>query len=311
MNVITVTLNPCIDETVELQELCLGETNRAEEIRRDVGGKGINVSKILRSFGIPSVATGILAGEKGRYIERNLQTEGIESRFVFTLGETRTNFKIFDQSKGLMTEINAPGANVGNAYDKFRSMLISMLPHCDVLVLSGSVPSDIGDAVYHELTKLAKSYGVKVILDADGEKMRRGLEACPFAIKPNRPEFERIVGRELRDIDEIIAEARKIADGGVEMVVVSLGGEGAVFVRDELVVRTKSLPVQVKSAAGAGDAMVGTLIYAMKKKYPLTETAKLMTAAGSITVAKAGTQVATFGEVAANYERVETKVLFF
>jgi len=310
MNVITVTLNPCIDETVELDSLVIGETNRVTDVRLDVGGKGINASKILRSFGIRSTAMGILAGNKGKFIEKHIQTLGIPCRFAFTQGETRTNFKIFDKSMSLMTEINEPGTDAGDAYDKFRSELISMLPHFDILVLSGSVPGDIGDAVYYELTKLATSHGVKVVLDADGEKMRRGVEALPFAIKPNLTEFERIVGRALPDMDELISEARKLADSGIELVVVSLGGDGAVFVRDELVVRTKALPIQLKSTAGAGDAMVGTMIYALEKKHPLTEMAQLMTAAGSITAGKAGTQVATFGEIIANYERVEMEVLF-
>lgn len=310
MRVITVTLNPCIDKTVELSSFEIGKTNRTSKSRGDVGGKGINVSKLLFSFGIESVATGILAGEQGLHIERYLSELGIATDFVYAKsGETRTNLKILDTASQTMTEINEQGFPAGEAYVEFRKKLAELLPCCDLLVLSGSVPQDIGESAYAELITLAKEYDVRTILDADGELLRRGVKAAPFAIKPNRAEFEVLVGKPLSTIDEIITEAKAINSTGVELVVVSLGEEGAIFVRDSLVIKTTPFHIEAKSAAAAGDSMVGALIYALEQELTLIQTAQYMTAAGTITAAKDGTQVATFGEISANFDRIKTDII--
>ncbi len=309
MRVVTVTLNPCIDKTVEIEGFEIGKTNRTLSIRSDIGGKGINVSKILYSIGIESVATGILSGETGIYIERCLIESGLSTDFVFGSGETRTNLKIFDTATQITTEINEPGAPAGESYEEFRRKITELLRGCDLLVLSGSTPKDIGDSAYAELISYAKHFNVRVILDADGELLRRGVEAVPFAVKPNKAELEHLAGHRLNSLDDIIIEAKAINKMGVELVVVSLGEDGAVFVRDSLVIKTTPFPIDVKSPAAAGDSMVGALIYSLEHALTLTQTAQVMTAAGTITAAKEGTQVATFGEIAANFDRVKAEII--
>lgn len=309
MKAVTVTLNPCTDKTVEIENFEAGKTNRVLSLRTDIGGKGINVSRMLNSFGIPSVATGILSGETGIFIERELIDAGISTDFIFGVGETRTNLKIHDTESKVLTEINESGAPAGESYEEFRRKIMGLLQDCEILILSGSVPRDVGSSAYAELISYAKHFGVSVILDAEGELLRRGIEAVPFAVKPNKDELEQLAGRKLCHIDEVIAEAKNINKAGVELVVVSLGEDGAVFVRDSLVIRTKPFPIEVKSSAAAGDSMVGALVYALEQELTLTQTAKIMTAAGTITAGKEGTQVATFGEIAANFDRVKAEII--
>ncbi|MCR5484583.1 MAG: 1-phosphofructokinase family hexose kinase [Clostridiales bacterium] len=309
MNVLTVTLNPCIDKTVTVSDFEKGKTNRTLSVRSDIGGKGINVSRILYEFGVDTTAAGILAGDRGRYIEKALKESGIKTCFSFTDGDVRTNMKILDVTDGTMTEINERGFAAGNAYALLLDELEVLLPNFDIAVISGSIPSDLSSSVYAELISLAKSKEVKAILDADGMLFKEGSKAKPFAVKPNLSELENYVGRKLSTIDEIAAEAKKITCKGIELVTVSLGSEGAVFVGEGVAVKTTPFPIEVKSAAAAGDSMVGALIAAMDRGMSFIETAQLMTAAGTVTASKEGTTVATASEVFESYKRIKYEIL--
>lgn len=294
--IITVTLNPCMDKTVEIAGFGIEKTNRVLQSRTDIGGKGVNVARVLANCGEDFVAAGLVAGLYGRKLVDCLESLGILTAFCEAQGETRVNLKILDTCTGAMTEINEKGFPAGEAFAEFREALMLFLPKADVLVLSGSVPPDLGENVYQELTALANSLGVRVILDADGPLLQRGILAKPYAIKPNKAEFETLTGRKLSSPEEIIAEAKKLNEQGIPLVAVSLGAQGAVFVRDSLAVRTYPLPIEVGSAAAAGDAMVAMLAYATLRGMTLVETAKLMTAAGSLTASLPGTQVCTFAD---------------
>ena len=305
-SIITVTLNPCMDKTVQVERFETGQTNRVLTARTDVGGKGINVARALRGCGEPFIATGLVAGVYGRKIVDYLENLYIPCAFCEAKGETRVNLKILDAQTGVMTELNEIGFNAGDAYKDFKKTLMQYLPDADVLVLSGSVPPDVGTSVYRDLTALATSLGVKTILDADGACLREGLEAKPYAIKPNLRELETLVGHELTSDAQIIAAAQNIAAQGVKLVCVSMGERGAIFVRDTLVVQTIPFPIEVGSAAAAGDSMVAMLAYAAVRGLTLLETARLMTAAGTLTASLPGTQVASFDDILARADEIET-----
>lgn len=307
--IITVTLNPCMDKTVETAGFAAGKTNRVLQSRTDIGGKGVNVSRVLAGCGVDFVAAGLAAGMLGRKLVDCLESMGILTAFCEAQGEIRTNLKILDTLTGTMTEINEKGFPAGSAFSDFREALMLFLPEAQVLTLSGSVPPDLGDNVYRELTALGSSLGVKVILDADGPLLQKGIWAKPYAVKPNRAELEMLVGKALPSTQDILAEAKKLNEQGIELVAVSLGEDGAVFVRDSLAVRTYALPVEVGSAAAAGDSMVAMLAYATVQGMTLVETAKLMTAAGCITASKPGTQVCSFREALAAAQNIRTEIL--
>ena len=307
--IITVTLNPCMDKSVEVSGFVPGRTNRVLSSRTDVGGKGVNVARVLCGCGVPYVAAGLVAGVHGRKIVDYLESMDVLCAFCETQGETRVNLKILDTQTGVMTELNEKGFEAGTTYTEFMEALMLFLPEAEVLVLSGSVPSDLGAAVYRELTALANSFGVKTILDADGAYLREGLKAKPFAIKPNLHEMETLAGHTLDTTEQIIEAAREVLEQGVKLVCVSMGERGAIFVRDSLVIQTVPFPIEVGSAAAAGDSMVAMLAYAMVRGHTLLETARLMTAAGTLTASLPGTQVASFEQILAHQNKIVTTIL--
>ena len=294
--IITVTLNPCLDRTVEVAGFAAGKTNRVLRARTDVGGKGINVARALLGCGVPFVAAGLAAGTNGQKLTDALTDMGVACAFCRSGGETRINLKIIDTQSGEMTELNEKGAEAGNAYAVFLDTLPQLLQGADVLTLSGSLPPDLDPGVYRKLTALANGLGVRVILDADGQALREGIEAKPFAIKPNLEEFRALVGKNVQTVDEIVTAARELTARGVDTVAVSCGADGAVFVRGDLAVQAVPFSISLGSPAAAGDSMVAALAWSIVKDLPPVETAKRMTAAGTCTAALPGTQVAPLSE---------------
>ena len=187
-------------------------------------------------------------------------------------------------------------------------VLDRMLPDADVLTLSGSLPPDLGADVYRDLIDIAHSYGVRVILDADGDALRKGIRAKPYAVKPNFAEFRSLVGKDVQTVSEIVSAARELTARGIELVAVSCGANGAVFVQGTQAVRTVPFPIAVGSAAAAGDSMVAALAWSLVQGLTLIETAKLMTAAGTCTASLAGTQVAPLAEAIARASDVRVQI---
>ena len=306
--IITVTLNPCLDKTVEVSAFAAGKTNRVLSSRTDVGGKGVNVARALRGCGVPFAAAGLFAGANGRKLVSDLGHLNVPCAFCEAEGETRVNLKIIDTQSGEMTELNEKGFAAGSAYKAFLKMLQQMLPDADVLTLSGSLPPDLGADVYRDLIDIAHSYGVRVILDADGDALRKGIRAKPYAVKPNFAEFRSLVGKDVQTVSEIVSAARELTARGIELVAVSCGANGAVFVQGTQAVRTVPFPIAVGSAAAAGDSMVAALAWSLVQGLTLIETAKLMTAAGTCTASLAGTQVAPLAEAIARASDVRVQI---
>lgn len=304
--VVTVTLNPALDKTVTVEGFTAGSLNRVQEVRLDPGGKGVNVARVLKNFGVSVLATGFIAGMQGKLLLKALEDEGITTAFVSVPGETRTNLKVVDLATRQTTEINEPGFVVDSArMQTFYQLLDSVLEQTAYLILGGSLPQGAAAGTYRELISRAKAKGVKVVLDADGEALRAGLAAQPFAVKPNLAELENLLGRSLQDTEAIIAAGRQLLEQGVELAVISRGSKGAVVLNREEVIVTEPFPIVPQSTVGAGDTMVAALVYALLQQKPLAETAAWATAAGTIAASKAGTQVCTREEVEANLARVK------
>jgi 1-phosphofructokinase len=166
-----------------------------------------------------------------------------------------------------------------------------------ILVLSGSIPVNVSESIYQEWTERGKKAGARVLLDSDGELLREGIKAGPYLVKPNIRELERLFGRKLDSRDEIVETAKRLLETGVEIVVVSLGADGAVFVNRNKVIYSEALMVDVKSTVGAGDAMVGALALALQRGYPFERAVTLSTAASAANVATNGTQPPVLEEI--------------
>ena len=291
----TVTLNPALDKTVQIPDFSVNAMNRISAIRCDAGGKGINVSKVIQSLGGESVAMGILAGHTGKQIENALKEQGISCRFVYAQGETRTNLKIIDPSCRTNTDINEVGTPVPEELlQEVKQDLLTLLNAGDVVVLSGSLPAGAPQDLYKSWVTACREKCAIVFLDADGERLRLGMEGQPHWIKPNLFELEQLTERSLRTEEEIIASGQSL---GLSWVVISMGQAGALFLHEGKVYKGWGIPVPVGSTVGAGDSMVAALAYGVDKKLDVEEMLPLAMATAAANVMCDGTQAAELAEI--------------
>lgn len=287
----TVTLNPAIDKTVEIDGFALNALNRIQSIRSDPGGKGINVSKVIRSLGGESVATGILAGQNGAFIENALEEMGIPHSFLHISGETRTNLKVLDPRNHTTTDINEPGPDVStDTLSQLLEHLLALAKSGDTVILSGSLPRTAPAALYAAWIRVLRERGITVFLDADGEPLQLAIPAGPHVLKPNREELRRLLGAPLETTGELVAAGQTLLHSGAELVVISLGGEGALFLRADGVWQAEGLTVPVGSTVGAGDSMVAALALSRERSYDMEQTIRLAMAASAAKVMCRGSQ---------------------
>lgn len=287
----TVTLNPAIDKTVVIENLRTGAVNRVTSVREDPGGKGINVSKCLKNLSEASVAAMILAGDAGKRLETMLEAMGISTLAVWASGESRTNLKIIDPVKGENTDINEPGPAVTEALlEQLKTKLSEILQPEDIVILSGSLPAGVDRGLYKAWTTHFRNLGACVYLDADGEPMQKGIAAVPYMIKPNNDELAALMGKETLTREEMLAEGRQLLETGIREIIISLGGDGALFVSEEGCYYAEGLPVAVKSTVGAGDSVVAAAAYGQAKNLSREARIQLAVAMGAASVMQSGTQ---------------------
>ncbi len=289
--IITVTMNPAIDKTVEIDTFIHKGLNRISKVEYDAGGKGINVSKTIRELGGQSVATGFLAGNNGKTISNILETMEITSDFVWVSGETRTNTKVIEKDASL-TELNEMGPAITEAdIEVLKEKLLLYANEEAIFIFAGSIPAGVSKSIYGELIGLVKGKGAKVLLDADGEAFKNAIEKAPDMIKPNHVELAEYTGlSEGAAIEELVKEAEKIKEKGISNIVISMGKEGALFLLEDYKAKCPGIKIEAHSAVGAGDAMVAAFAYAMDHHLSKEETAKLCMAASAGAVTTIGTK---------------------
>lgn len=308
--ILTLTLTPALDKTVVLPDFAVGRVNRIASLRVDPGGKGINVSKTLHALGGASVAGGILGGANGEYIRRSLDEMGIENDFVLVPENTRTNLKVFDPVNHTNTDINEPGAPVSaEVLDQVLEKALDRLGRGDIAVLAGKAPQGAPDTLFAEWTRRLGEKGVRVYLDADGELLIHGAKALPALIKPNDEELSRLMGRRFDGAQDIARAALELVRSGIETVVVSMGGDGALFVRGDTVLRGHGLKVSVQSTVGAGDSMTAAMCYGETTGMSFEETCRLAMAVSAAAVMQSGTQSATMEEIRALLPKVHMETM--
>lgn len=308
--VITVTLNPAMDKTVSINNFGLGKVNRVNEIRYDIGGKGINVSKVLKNFEIQSKCTGFLGGIWLEKFKEELGNRGVNNDFIEIKESTRTNVKVVDHVNKVYTDINEAGPIIGEKeLDAFINKYTEICKKDDIVVLSGGAGPNIPKDIYRTLINIAKDRGVVTVLDAEGDLLKYGLEAKPDIIKPNEHEFELLLSKELNTTEQIIQAAEEIIKDGIKQVLVSLGEKGALYVTKNGSYYGKGLKVPVKSTVGAGDSTVAALVYSKIKTFDEIETLRFAIACGGAAVSVEGTEACKIGEVQELIKRVEIEKL--
>lgn len=279
----TVTFNPALDYIIRMNtKLEPGMTNRSDSEDIFYGGKGINVSRVLKSLGVESTALGFIAGFTGKEIASHLQEMGIRTDFVeLDHGMSRINVKL---KSDLETEVNAQGPDIDKkALVKLFSQIDVMIEG-DVLILAGSIPKSMPDDVYEQIMTRIDGKGVLAAVDATGDLLVNVLPFHPFLIKPNNFELGEIVGRELKTDEEIADAARELQKKGARNVLISMAGDGSLLV-DETgnVTRLAAFKGQVKNSVGAGDSMVAGFMAGWLKTHDYQKALRLGSAAGSAT----------------------------
>lgn len=283
----TVTFNPALDYVVRMDELALGQVNRTVSEDVQLGGKGINVSWVLRELGHENVALGFVAGFTGKAIEDGLAAKGVATDFIhLPAGLTRINVKL---KAGEETEINGKGPDISAEALEELLHKLDALGEGDVLVLAGSIPASMPSDVYESI--LARLEGKKVLcaVDATRDLLVNVLKYRPFVIKPNNHELGEIVGRVLNTEDEIVAAARTLQEKGARNVLVSMAGDGALLLDEQGQTHRIGCPKgKVVNSVGAGDSMVAGFVAGYLQSGDYTTALRLGTACGSATAFSLG-----------------------
>lgn len=279
----TVTLNPSIDHVIEMNELQEGIVNKVNIENFYAGGKGINVSKILKEHGVENIALGFISGFTGEFIKNNLEQCGIKNDFINVLnGYSRINMKI--KTNENETEINGLGPSISSSNIKDLFNQFEKLSSNDILVLAGSIPPSLSDNFYEEIMKQLSTKNVKIIVDARNNLLLNVLKYRPFLIKPNHHEISEIFNKEIKTIDELIFHGKKLKEMGAQNVLISMGGDGAILITESNEIYRSNIPKgTLKNSVGSGDSMVGGFITGYLKTNDYKEALKLGAASGSAT----------------------------
>ena len=278
----TVTFNPSLDYIVSVDDFKLGLTNRTSSELMLPGGKGINVSIVLKNLGIQSTALGFMAGFTGKEIARRLEEEGVASDFIqIEEGISRINLKLKSIDG---TEINGSGPDIPQ--EKLNELFekLDHLQENDILALAGSIPSSLPSDIYEQIMKKLDQQGIKIIVDATNDLLKKVLPYHPFLIKPNHRELEELFNVKIENQEDLIFYARKLQEQGAINVLVSLGKDGAILVsEDDHVYYCAGAKGKLLNSVGSGDSMVAGFIagYLKEKKYD--EALKLGSACGGAT----------------------------
>ena len=291
--VYTLTMNPAVDLTVTVDHVSPEDKLRAHDVRRDPGGGGVNIARVVGELGGRATAFYLAGGPDGERLGEFLEAEEVPCRPVMVAGDTRQNVIVNDGSSERQYRFILPGPEISV---EERRRLLDELMGDDIrggwLVAAGSLPPGVGDDFYADLAGRCREAGVRMLLDTSGHALSEALETGVELIKPNLRELGQLVGRELSDDAEIVRVAGELVEEGkVNVVLVSLGAGGAVLVADGVAEQIRAPTVPVRSKVGAGDSMIGGLVLKLAQGTELVEAARFGVAAGAAAVMTPGTEL--------------------
>jgi len=281
----TLTLNPSVDYIINVDDVVLGTLNRTKSEAKFPGGKGINVSRLLSSMEVKSIATGFLGGFTGTYVKEYLNKEKIETAFVEVEEDTRINIKLKSSEE---TEINGQGPTITAENLQQLTTQIRQLTKEDILVLAGSIPANLPSTIYEELVQICRETGAAFVVDAEGSILQKVLPFQPFLIKPNHHELGQFFGKEISSSEEALHYGKKLLELGARNVIVSLADKGAVFISEGISLTATVPKGELKSSVGAGDSMVAAFLAKGMKNGDLKEAFRYSVASGSATAFSIG-----------------------
>lgn len=282
--IVTVTANTAIDYVIEVNNLCLGDNLIAQKTVKFASGKGINVAKAVASLACPVQIMGFV-GSKSLALFEELNSELITADYTFVEGETRTNITLSDSQKQQETHIRTAGFSVTAAdCQSLITALAARIAKNDIVVLSGSLPNNAPADLYQTLINVCHRKAAIAFLDSSGESLRLGMKAKPYLIKPNKAEFEALVGCSLDNENELIFAAREIIASGVKWVVISKAEQGALMISENIALSAAINNADndnIISHIGCGDALLAGLAFAKLQGYDADKMLKLAVASGT------------------------------
>lgn len=283
----TVSFNPAWDYMMSVDDFEIGKTNRSSFESIMFGGKGINVSAVLKELDITSTALGFVAGFTGEALESEIKSKGIKTDFIkLSQGMTRINIKL---KTGKETEINGRGPKINEAAIELLFEKLDTLGGGDILILAGSIPADMPDDIYEKILERLKDREITFVVDATKDLLLNVLKYNPFLIKPNIHELEEIFKTELKTDEDITEKAKILQKKGAKNVLISMGGNGAILVdENESIHKIGVAEGKVINSVGAGDSMVAGFMAGYEKYHDYALALKLGTAAGNATAFSEG-----------------------
>ena len=283
----TVTFNPALDYVIRMESLKLGTVNRSSAEAVYYGGKGINVSTVLKNIGVDSVALGFVAGFTGKEIEEGVKNMGVATDFIkLPEGMSRINVKIKAEQE---TEINGQGPAI--SMEKVEKLFekLDRLEKGDCLVLAGTIPASLPSDIYEQIMDRLKDKEIRIVVDATKDLLLNVLKYHPFLIKPNNHELGEMSGVVLKTDEEIVEYAKRLQERGARNVLISMAGDGAILLTETKEVYKMGVPKgTVVNSVGAGDSMVAGFVASYFKEHDYLKALKFGTATGSATAFSEG-----------------------
>ena len=297
--IVTITPNTGLDRVLFVRDFKMGKTVRAHASAWGMGGKATDASMVLGALGETNLATGFAAGDTGHRMIEMLQTHAhTRCRFVWTGGETRTNYVLIDTIGKAQSTITVSGLHVDiHHISELERLLEQHLAAAGCIIMGGSMPQGAPVDLYARLIRQARKAGKPVILDASGEALKAGVGALPSIIKPNLDEMEMLAGRRLRDEKAILVAARQLVATGIEMVVATIGASGLWAVTANETVFAHALPITAVNTAGAGDALVAGISVGIARGWPWRRGLGLGIAAAAAVCLTPGTAICKASDV--------------
>lgn len=306
--IVTVTLNPSIDVTLWLDGLDPDKVNRVENEQREAGGKGINVSRVVKTYGLNSLCITVSGQDNSREFARFLEADGLRYEMLPVEGAVRENLTL--REDGHTVKLNRKGPALSDMMiGALMAMIQSHIKPGDIVVFAGSLPENVAVQDYVELVMAVKNAGALIALDSDMLGLDDYKRIKPWLIKPNIHEVKDIVDVKGNTVEDVAAAARLFHDIGVENAMISMGGDGLVCVCDEGAFHACTPPVEVKSTVGAGDSALAGFIVGFVKENPVEECVRMAAACGTACAMKDGSAAATKEDAAALMDDVQMQVL--
>lgn len=287
--IVTITVNPSIDTLYKLKEFNTGKTHRSPAPIRTAGGKGLNVTRVIRQLGENVIATGFLGGDSGEFIRRELKRMAIHDQFIEIEDVTRTCLAMVD-SEGKQTEILESGPKIKDKeIEELKKQFSELLDQTEILVISGSLPQATSPSLYQYFLEEALRKDVKVLLDTSGQTLLDCLAFKPFMIKPNFEELEQIVERKIVSETDIWQAIDELQGNGIPLVIVSNGEKGAFVSYTGQRFYVPTARIEAVSAVGSGDSFVAGMAVGLAKNDPIEKILTLASACGAANALEATT----------------------